>query len=219
MKYILLVFAFFISIYSFSQTIVQIDSIANVMCSNLIKYNEIKNDTLKLNTLYEKELYPYLGTLKESKVETIGQRIYYRLQRNCVEFRELLDRLDPPNEETKRMVEKPKSNISKKDLMDFKKTKDFTYSEVDGSITSVHIGNDLWIDNFSDGTYSKLTYNWINEYEFELIFIESNNETRANFSIEGDKLIYSILDKQKSYYVMSVNIFGQQIYEEFKLYF
>ena len=217
MKYLVIII--FFSNFSFSQTIVQIDSVAKVMCNNFSKYKEIKNDTLRLNTIYEKELHPYLETLEESKAESIAKKIYFRLQRNCLKFRELLDRLDPPKEETKRRFEKPKSNASIAELLEFKKTKNFTYFEVDGQITNVNIDDNLWIDNFSDGTYSKLTYSWISENEFLLVFLDSNNETRANFSVVGDKLIYSILSKGYNHYVMSVNIFGQDIFEEFKLYF
>jgi len=219
MKHIALVFIFLFSSLSFSQTIVQIDSVAKVMCDNLPKYKEIKNDPLKLNTLYEKELYPYLGTLEESKAQEVGKKIYYRLQRNCFRFRELLDRLNPPVGETERSLEKPKPDITDDDLIKFKKTKAFMYTEVDGQVTNVTLQDGLWVDNFADGTYSKLIYKWINKNEFELVFIESNNETRANFSVKGDRLVYSILFKKPDHYILSVNIFGQNVYEEFKLFY
>ncbi len=75
-----------------------------------------------------------------------------------------------------------------------------------------------WTDSFSNKTFSKLTCNWINDTEFELVFIESNNETRSNFSVAGDKYIYQVLSKEKDFYLLSVNIPGQKTFEKFKIY-
>jgi len=207
-----------ISKITFSQTIKEIDSVSYAMCDYL-KNLEIKNDTLKLNTLYEKQLYPYLGKFEQSQTQKIGQQVYYRLQRNCVEFRNLLDRLEPPKEEVTRITEKPKSEISKKQLKEFKNQKEFYYFEVTGDTTRVKMDKGKWTDSFSNNTFSKLNYNWINETEFELIFVESNNETRSNFSVKGDKYIYQILSKEDGFYLMTVNIPGQETFEKFKMYY
>jgi len=196
----------------------EIDSVSYEMCDYL-KNLEIKNDTLKINTLYEKQLYPYLGKFEQSQTQKIGQQVYYRLQRNCVEFRNLLDRLEPPKEAVTRITEKPKPEISKKQLKKFKNQKEFYYFEVSGDTTRVKMEKGKWTDLFSDNTTSNLTYNWINETEFELVFMESNNETRSNFSVKGDKYIYQILSKEDGYYQMTVNIPGQETFEKFKMYY
>ncbi|TXD80496.1 hypothetical protein ESY86_20575 [Subsaximicrobium wynnwilliamsii] len=218
MKKILIILLIGISNIAFSQTMKEIDSVSYVMCDYL-KNLEIKNDTLKINSLYEKQLYPYLGKFEQSKTQKIGQQVYYRLQRNCVEFRNLLDRLEPPREEVIRITEKPKSEISKKQLKEFKKQREFYYFEVAGDTTKVIMENGKWTDSFSNKTFSKLTYNWINETEFELVFIESDNETRSNFSVIGDKYIYQILSKEDEFYLMTVNILGQKTFEKFKMYY
>lgn len=218
MKKILIILIIGISNSTFSQSITEIDSVSNSMCDYLKKM-EIKNDTLKINTLYEKQLYPYLGKFEQSKTQKVGQQVYYRLQRNCVEFRNLLDRLEPPKEAVTRITEKPKPEISKKQIKEFKKQKAFYYFEVAGDTTRVLMANGKWTDSFSDKTFSKLTYNWINETEFELVFIESNNETRSNFSIKGDIFIYQVLSKEDGFYSMSVNIPGQKTFEKFKMYY
>lgn len=218
MKKILIILLIVISNITFSQTIIEIDSVSYVMCAYL-KNMEIKNDTLKIKSLYKKQLYPYLGRFEQSKTQKIGQQIYYRLQRNCLEFRNLLDRLEPPKEAVTRITEKPKPKISKKQLKQFKKQKEFYYFEVSGDTTRVKMEKGKWTDSFSNNTYSKLTYNWVNETEFELIFAESNNETRSNFSAKGDKYIYQILSKKDGYYQMTVNIPGQGTFEKFKMYY
>lgn len=218
MKKTLIILSIGISNITFSQTITEIDSMSNVMCDYL-KNLEIKNDTLKIKSLYEKQLYPYLGKIEQSKTQKVGQQVYYRLQRNCVEFRNLLDKLEPPKEAVTRITEKPKSKISKKQLKEFKKQKKFHYFEVAGDTTKVIMEQGKWTDTFANKTFSKLTYNWISETEFELFFIESNNETRSNFSVRGDTYIYKVLSQEDGFYLMTVNIPGQKTFEKFKLYY
>jgi hypothetical protein len=218
MKKILIILLIGISNITFSQTITEIDSVSYTMCDYLKKM-EIENDTLKINSLYQNQFYPYLRKFEQSQTQKIGQQVYYRLQRNCVEFRNLLDRLEPPKEEVTRITEKPKSEISKKELKEFKNQKEFYYFEVAGDTTRVKMDKGKWTDSFSNNTFSKLTYNWINETEFELTFVESNNEARSNFSVKGDKYIYQVLSKEDGFYQMTVNIPGQEIFEKFKMYY
>ncbi|WP_124981479.1 hypothetical protein [Nonlabens xiamenensis] len=218
MRKILILLLMGLSHITFSQTITEIDSVSYVMCDYL-KNLEIKNDTLKINALYKNQLYPYLGKIKPSQTEKIGQKVYYRLQRNCVEFRNLLDRLEQPKEAVTRLTKKPKPEISKKHIKEFKNQKEFYYYEVTGETTRVKMENGKWTDSFPNKTSSNLTYKWINETEFELVFVESDNETRSNFSVKGDKFIYQILSKEDGYYLMTVNIPGQETFEKFKFYY
>jgi hypothetical protein len=50
-----------------------IDSISSVMS----EYLRIENDTLKIISLYEKQLYPYLRKIEQSKTQKVGQQVYY----------------------------------------------------------------------------------------------------------------------------------------------
>ncbi len=218
MKKTLIILLISITNLAFAQSIKEIDSVSYVMCDYL-KNLEIENDTLKINTLYENQLYPYLTNFEQSQAQEIGQKLYYRLQRNCVNFRNLLDRLEPPKEAAERITDKPKPEISEMELTEFKNKKEFYYFEVAGDTTKVIMENGKWKDTFSDNTYSNLTYNWINETEFELIFMESDNESRSNISVKGDKYIYQVLSKEDGFYLMTLNIPGQKTFEKFKLYF
>lgn len=203
---------------SVSQTIKEVDSMSNIFC-NYLKKLDIKNDTLKLNTLYEQKFYPYLRTVESSKIDQIGNQLYYRLQRNCLGFRELLDRLDPPKDGVDRNSGRPTSQLTKKQLRELKKRTEFYYYEVSGEKTKVVMKDGFWTDYFSDNTTSKLTYKWISDTEFELTFIESDNESRSNFSVKGDQFIYQILSKEDNFYWMALNIPGQANYEKSKIYF
>ena len=188
------------------------------MCDYL-KILEIDNDTIKIETLYRDKFHPYLSKIERYNVDKVGQQLYYRLQRNCLEFRKLLDRLEPPKEAVSRTMEKPEPIVSDKEIEEFKKLSEFYYFEVAGDTTHVRMKNNLWTDFFTDNTTSKLTYKWIDETEFELTFIKSDNETRGNFSVKGDKYVYQILSKEDNYYLMSLNIPGQDVFEKFKLYY
>lgn len=218
MRNILFIFLIGISNLAFSQTMTQIDSVSNVMC-NYLKQSDIKNDTLKISSLYNEQFYPYLRKIDQSNTEKVGKQLYYRLQRNCLEFRELLDRLEPPKEAIVRITKKPIPEISRKQLKQFKNQKDFYYLEVAGDTTNVVMKDGFWTDSFSNKTFSKLTYNWINDTEFELIFIESNNESRSNYSVKGDKYVYQVLSKEEGFYFMSVHILGQKTFDKFKIYY
>ncbi|MEM1337366.1 MAG: hypothetical protein AAF634_00815 [Bacteroidota bacterium] len=203
---------------AFSQSMEEIDSVSYRMCDYL-KKTEIENDTLKINNFFTQQLYPYLGKIGQSNVKKVEQQVYYRLQRNCVAFRNLMDRLYPPKEAVTRITEKPKPSITKKGLAAFKEQKAFYYFEVAGDTTRIVMENGRWTDAFSNGTFSKLTYQWITETEFELLFVESDNETRANFSVAGDKYLYQVLSKEDGFYNMSVNIPGQKTFELFRMYY
>lgn len=202
----------------FSQTITQIDSVSQSMCLYLNKM-DIKNDSLAVNSLYNNMVIPYLNTFETSKMDKIGQQVYYRLQRNCVEFRELLDRIAPPKESVSRLDYKPKSEVSKVDLQKLKNAKRLYYFEVSGDTTQVLIKDGKWLETFADDTYSNLDMKWITNTEFQLVFNSSNNETRSNFSVRGDAYVYQVLTKEDNYYVVSVNIPGQPIYEKLKIYY
>ncbi|MGB5983614.1 MAG: hypothetical protein WBG46_15870 [Nonlabens sp.] len=200
------------------QSIKQVDSVAAMMCDYL-RDLKIENDTLKIKNLYSSQLYPYLNKIPKENSEKIAGQIYYRLQRNCNNFKELLDRLDPPKVNAERSKKKYTSTIAKSDMETFKSTTDFYYNEINGAQTAVSMENGIWTDFFTDGSYSKLSYKWINDTEFELVFIESNNESRANLSVPGDVYIYQVLSKQEDHYVMSINIPGQRYYDKFILSF
>ncbi|MDR6761810.1 hypothetical protein J2Y38_002019 [Flavobacterium sp. 2755] len=208
-----------ISNFAISQTINEIDSVSITMCNYLQTTRNIKNDTLRIKDLYETKFFPYLEKIDSSKVQKVGIQAYYRLQRNCVEFRNLLDRLEPPKEAVVRKTTKPVSKMTKKDSEKFKNQIKFKYFEVNGDTTYVTMQNNIWLEKFKDDTYSKLEYKWLNDTEFILTFIESNNETRSNFSIKGDQYIYYIISKEKDHYLTSSKTPGEDIYEEAKIYF
>lgn len=218
MKRILLILIFLNFLNSNSQSNQEIDSLSLEMCE-LLKIQKVKNDSIKVENVFDQSFYPYLGNIDPEIIDNVFNKVYFRFQRNCPEFRAILNKMYPPQDGVSFQKTEPKSKITFEELKEFKKLKKFTYKEVDGKTTKVEISDEYWIDNFSDDTYSKLTFEWISDKKFQLTFIESDNLTRSNFSFPGDKLIYKVLEKKQDHYLLSVNIEGQEDYEIFKLYF
>ncbi|MBZ9730547.1 hypothetical protein LB467_12705 [Salegentibacter sp. JZCK2] len=217
MKKIFTFLIFAISFFGKAQTHREIDSLSFRMC-DLLKLQEVENDSLKVEMVFEETFYPYLGNISPEKIDKVFNQVYFRFQRNCPAFRAILNQMYPPKDEVTFQKTEPESEITIRELSDFKKQEKFSYKEVDGNITKVEIKDGYWVDHFSDETFSKLSLEWMSDKEFQLTFIDSNNLTRSNFSFPGDKLNYKIIAKKEGYYLVSVNIEGQKEYEIFKLY-
>ncbi len=194
------------------------DSLINEICK-VITEKQGEPDSVRIFTAYEKHLYPFLEKYPEDQRQEIGNGIYFRMQRNCKEFKEILIRLDPPNGDWETIEEKPKTKLTKKLCKQFLDHKNYKYLETTGDTVKLQIEHGFWIDKFKDGTYSKLKLKWVNDCEFDIEFIESNNEIRKHFSKPGDKYRYQVVDKKNNYYDMSVEIAatGQQVI--FKIYY
>jgi hypothetical protein len=69
-----------------------------------------------------------------------------------------------------------------------------------------------WTDSFSDKTFSKLTYNWINETEFELVFLNRHNQNPFYLRLkQQQQLIWRFLRQHNELLlttIMSLTIFG-----------
>lgn len=200
-----------------SQSIQTVDSLTYEFC-DFLKESQL-SDKKKYEVLNEELIIPYLRKLKNTDPEQVYQQIFFRMQRNCLELILLLERLDPRSQEKERMVEKPKTQLSSAQIEEFKKISKFYYLESDGVKTKVVVKDGKWLDKFKDKSFSKLHMRWIGEAEFELEFIESNNITRKNLSIPGDKYNYQVISKEDKFYWMSYNVPGQANYTKFKLYF
>ena len=95
MKKLILLAAIGCSNFIQAQTITEIDSVSFVLCDYL-KSSKIEDDTEKINNLLETQFQPYLAQLSQAKADQAGEQLFYRLQRNCFDFRQILDRLNPP---------------------------------------------------------------------------------------------------------------------------
>lgn len=195
-----------------------IDVLVNEMCNN---FNENKNltDSTRIKILNEKFIWPILKNQTEENATEIGNQIYFKLQKNCQEFREYLYRVDPPQDDNwVRLTVRPSIEITDEQIKMLKKTNKFHYYEYAGETTKVQTNDKLWTETFADGTFSKLNYDWTTANSFELTFIESNNKTRKNFSKKGDKYKYQLISKEDNHYWVLVEIPNQPELLKFKLF-
>lgn len=209
-----LVLMFFSHAHGQSQA--QNDSVVAVMCQTLLRADGYPDST-KVIIVFQEHLKPYLSRFPENQAEEIWSNIYFRLQRNCSEFRRILQALRSPSEEWNEVGERPVSKLNKKTCREFLQQKNCRYVQAPGDTVMLTVNDGYWIDHFKDGTYSKLKFTWIDECEFEIEFIESNNDVRKNFSKPGDRYRYQLLEQKDNYYSVSAQIVGTASYALFKI--
>jgi hypothetical protein len=207
-----------LNIFAHAQSQQKKDSLVNEICKTIGETTG--DDTLRVQTAFEQHLYPFLRQYSEEEGQKIATNIELRLQRNCKIFSEILLRLDPPHGDWQAVSEKPKTKLIKKTCHDFPNHRIHKYLESNGDTVNVTLKDGYWIEDFKNGTFSKLKFIWTNDCEFELEFIESNNAFRKNFSKPGDRYRYEIIDKNNTYYNMSAEIVGaSNVYMLFKIYY
>ena len=203
-----------------SQNVQNRDSLINRMCEDL-NLNKHLNDSLRIDKIYKKHFYPYLSKVNENDVDSIAMSVYYRFQRNCPEFLKILSNSNPGKGDWEIITkeEKPISTANTEDCKNITSLNNLYYLEHSGEKVLVQIKDGYWIEKFIDGTFSKLNFTWITNSEFQLEFIQSNNETRGNMSNKGDKFNYEIITKEETYYAMVAYIVKQDVYLKFKIYY
>jgi hypothetical protein len=221
MKFILLPFFTAIFFVGNTQTIEEIDKVATLVCENLKESWDDEDGEKRIMDAFNANWYPFLETVNPDKREEIGDRFFFRLQRNCLEFGKILDLLNPKdaNEDFEDLNTKPPSSISQKEISEFKNHQKLYYQESNGTKTYVKIGRKNWKDIFADGTYSKLSLKWTSQYEFSLYYKKSNNHTRSNMSVKGDEYNYTLLSKEDGYFYLALEIPGTKKVQRFKMFF
>jgi hypothetical protein len=199
-KYLLLINCFAATTICLAQTSAQIDSLTMKMCKTL-ENNINLTDSIRMQSAYRTHLPEFLEKFKidsEEKFNEVYDRIHYRFQKNCNLAVEIFGRLDQKNsKEWKHINGKPKQIITKTQCRDITRLKKFYYIEPSkNDKTVVTIDNGIWLEEFADGTYSKLNFKWTSDCEFEIEFIDSNNESRKNLSYKGDKYQYGIYNRK-----------------------
>jgi len=195
MKKLLLLVLLFQSFLSFSQTIQQIDSVTIKMCESLVSLKTETTAEARASHIFQKhlpEFYRKLQVSSQRQADSITDKIYYRLQKNCKPFSLLLSELEENKSDWKNLDEKPTLKAEQKECKNILKGGKFYYKEHNGNIVNVTITATTWEESFEDNTFSKLKLYPKDNCEFEIEFIESNNEMRKNLSVKGDIYHYGI---------------------------
>jgi len=201
----------------YGQSDFQKDSLISEMCK-AIESNKHLSDSANVENMYETQLYPFLWRFPEETRDETATNLYFRIQRSCQAFLDILNRANPSKGGEIFVDEKPVSNLKKDACRKFIGNKEYYYIETTGDTVVLQLTKKYWIDHFNDGTYSKLKLEWIDNCELELEFIESNNLVRRNYSKKGDKYRYIILNSAESYYELSTEVVGQEKYFIYKVY-
>lgn len=192
--FILLVFSL-LTPTLYSQTDDDVDILTHEICRTM---NGLQGgDTIRVRMAYERHVPTFLEKHKpkESQLEELWHKIFIRLQKNCNEFQKILLRSESEKSDWEILNQKPVRTISDDVCRNFINHKNLSYREGSGSKTVVRCEDGYWIETFPDGTYSKLHFRWLNDCEFELEFIESNNYLRKDLSRAGDRYRYGIFEK------------------------
>jgi len=202
---------------AYSQREAQVDSVAHAICVSL---TEIPiDDSLAIMRVMQRHYVSVSRKIADDEEDDFLERLFFRMQRNCPEFKAWLNARDPQKGDWEIVHERPETLLSRKDCREFSKQKRFKYLEVNGDTVNLEFGRTFWIDRFKDGTYSKLRIQWINDCEFEIEFLESNNLSRMKLSNKGDKYRHRIVEKTDKYYLMFTEIPNMKPYYMFKLYY
>lgn len=205
-KYLLVCFFCFLIESSFGQTIQQIDSIANKMCVSLTGLKEIKEE-IQVSMLFQKHLPSFFNLMKvtsQNEADSIRDKVYFRLQRNCNQFQILLQKITENKSDWAMLAIKPKLEITQKECAIVFKGGNYFYKESDGTVVNVILSENKWNETFEDGSTSTLLFIPKDNCEFDLTFIESNNTIRKNFSVKGDIYNYGISSEKDGIYTFWV---------------
>ena len=218
----IIVFSILLNSQIQSQSIERIDSLVNEACQTINQISN-ENESVSLETVLHqvKEIHldEYLLKIPSNKLDSTLLQFDARLQKTCEEYgRILYEQLENDGDWVRHSIQ-PKQKIKHEDCKFFYTSKEYSYLETNGDTVKLEIKNGYWIDNFKDGTYSKLKISTNENCEFEIEFIESNNEIRKNFSKKGDKYKYRIIDGNIGLYKLSVEIPEQSIYYTFNIYY
>lgn len=217
-NFIYLLFLF--PIFSFAQEMEDIDKLTVDICNSL-KSSAESQDSLKIQNAFAENLPGFIHKfhLTESS-QDVWKKVFMRLQRNCDLYQKFANKDSEKTSDWRILDKKPERVTTQKQFENFwKNHKKFYYLEADGKKTNVVVENGFWSENFADGSTSKLKFVPDSKTcKFYLEFIESNNETRKNFSVKGDRYYYEIIsiDDKKAEIIVSGE--DSKTYYKFNLY-
>lgn len=202
MKYYFTCLLFMISTIIFCQNIDEKRDLLIQKLCNILSKNKNLDDLARINLVnQDANLIKYFKDFPKDKIEAEEEALFYRFQKNCKEYADLIKNYSEKNTENWVSINYlPQSTINESDFKLIKKSSEFYYFDYEGNKTIVKIENNNWIEYFIDESFSKLKLHWLNNNDFNLEFIESNNSMKKSFSRKGEIYQYRILSKENDYY-------------------
>jgi hypothetical protein len=201
---------------AFAQYEKLIDSLVNEVCISLEKIEHI-HDSSRLLTALKIHADSFDKKLPKGSPE-IGMTIMLRLVRNCREFYDMVMKYSPPAPYNKRFTTKPELKLKNRESQNILRQENLFYLQQDGDTVRLTVTKNMWLENFKDGTYSKLQLTWKSASEFEIKFIESTNPLRKCYSRAGEIFRYSVVDRVADGFIVCAEMFKDSRYETFKVF-
>lgn len=202
----------------FAQSLESQREILIVELCNILTSAEKSSNPDRLQIKIDELLNQYFLSIPENDHEEESKNIFFRLERNCDAFQRFLDKKSPPQGDWLLEKESPISKLTKEECGEFLKNQVHYYIDPSGEIVTVKIMDGIYVESYPDGTYSKLSFHWLENCEFMLEFIESDHEVKKRLSIPGDQYFYRLIDKNEGSYIASTEIKGSTNYYSFKIY-
>jgi hypothetical protein len=204
---ILICLIFSLPFFTISQTEKDIDELCLAIC-NSIQNSKAYSDEEKVTEAFEEHIIAFIEFHELTVVDDLLDKVYFRLQKLCRIFSEMLTNANQSleNGDWEIIDKRPEIVITKKEARSFVKEKSLYYFETNRDKTFVTVKSGKWVETFADGTQSSLKFKWTGDTSFDLIFIESNNLTRKNFSNPGDIYSYTLISKEDGFYYFAAEV-------------
>lgn len=161
-------------------------------------------DSLKFAKCYQTIFYEKTeGISDENELNRINTQIVKNLGKTC-KAAVLSENAFSDNSDIRLVEEDRIPVLSVEDCRKFTEQAGLYYIETFGDSTRVEIKDGEYLENFKDGSFSKLGIRWTEGCQFELTFIRSNNPIKKDFSTPGEIYKYKVIDKKEDerFYVL-----------------
>src|SRR5690606_3521663 len=136
MRSIILIACLLSSVHLFGQHQSSVDSMVMQICTDL-ENNPETDDSIRVHQSFSKHLTPYVSHLNEEAAMEFANNVFFRLQRNCKLFWDIMKRNSPTTEKWEDISDIPESRMTAEEFKDFRNHPFFTYLEPNGDTVSV----------------------------------------------------------------------------------
>ena len=215
MKILFLIGCFWITFDADAQKKYNYDSLTIKLCES---FNGTSNfpDTLRIEKTFEN--YSYLfNYLSETEIRNVYSVLYLRLQMSCPGFDKITESGSQTSNDNITIDSNIRSKLNSKQCSDLFKSNKYYYFDGDSKV-NLFITDSTWTSLFSDGTFSELSLKMINECEFIITLLESNNYIISNSLKSGHQYRYKIIEEFQTYYILITEDISTRKKQLFKLY-
>lgn len=174
-------------------------------------------DSVRIEKTFEKHPYIFSGCKDQKEAEDLYLVLYLKLQMNCPGFDKVSEAGAKNTDDGVTVTEDPPVKVNASACSKIYKQNWFYYMQGEAKI-NLYINDTSWKSLFPDKTYSLLKLEKLNECEFIISYVESNNFVIANSLQKGYRFRYKIIEEFPDYYnVLSEDVVTKKK-QLFKLY-